>query len=295
MRVTFNAVRDGLAGINTAAAQFADAQWQVSSGKRVRVPSDDPLSAQRAVQDQASLSQLDAYTQASDSATSKLGAMDSTLTDIINQLTRGLTAVQSARGSAVSQATRDASALTLQGVRDSIAGDINTSFNGTFLFSGSKSTTQPYAGGPGTWAYQGDSASVSVDVNQSRSVTVAMSGQGILQGSDPTSILSALDSLVTAVSTGDAAGMAAGADALTRAFGRATAAQTQVGVGEASVTDGSTELLSLQTDATGRLAADQDANMAEAITKMNRAQVAYQSALGAVGATSKVSLLDYIQ
>ena len=71
MRVTFNAVRDGLVGINTAAEQFAEAQWQVSSGKRVRVPSDDPLSAQRAIQDQADINNLDAYTQASDSATSR--------------------------------------------------------------------------------------------------------------------------------------------------------------------------------------------------------------------------------
>jgi flagellar hook-associated protein 3 FlgL len=295
MRATFNAVRDGLVAINTAAEQFAEAQWQVSSGKRVRVPSDDPLSAQRAVQDQADITQLDAYTQASDSASSRLSAMDSTLGDVVNQLTQALTAAQSARGSAVNQTTRDAAALTLQGVRDAIAGDINTSSNGTYLFGGSKVTTQPYVPGVGAWTYQGDSTPVSVTVREGRSVTVAMNGQAILQGTDATDVLTALDSLATAVKSGDSAGMASGIDAVNRAFGRATAAQAEVGVGEASISDGTTQLAALGTAATTRLSADQDANAAEAITKMNQAQLAYQSALGAVAAAGKTSLLDYIQ
>jgi flagellar hook-associated protein 3 FlgL len=295
MRATFNAVRDGLAAINTAQEQFSEAQWQVSSGKRVRVPSDDPLSAQHAVQDQAEITQIDAYTQASDSASSRLTAMDSSLGDVVNQLTRALTAAQSAQGSVVQQATRDAAALTLQGVRDAIAGDINTSFNGTYLFGGSKATTKPYVPGGAGWTYQGDGTPVSVDIRQGRSVTIAMSGQDILKGTDATDVLTSLDALATAVSSGNAAGIVTGIDALNRAFGRATQAQAQVGIGEANITDGTTQLAALQTAATTRLAADQDANVAAAITKMNQAQVAYQSALGAVAAAHKTSLLDYIQ
>ena len=76
MRVTFNQVRDGLTAINTASEQFADAQWQVSTGLRVRQPSDDPVAAQRAINDQASLDEIDAYKSVSDSASSRLVAMD---------------------------------------------------------------------------------------------------------------------------------------------------------------------------------------------------------------------------
>jgi flagellin-like hook-associated protein FlgL len=35
--------------------------------------------------------------------------------------------------------------------------------------------------------------------------------------------------------------------------------------------------------------------MAEAMTRMSRAQTTYQAALGAVAAASKVSLLDYLK
>ena len=54
MRVTFNQLRDGITQINAAAEEFAQAQWQVSSGLRLRAPSDDPAAAQRSVLDQAS-------------------------------------------------------------------------------------------------------------------------------------------------------------------------------------------------------------------------------------------------
>ena len=44
-----------------------------------------------------------------------------------------------------------------------------------------------------------------------------------------------------------------------------------------------------------RVAKDEDADLALAISEMNRAQTAYQAALGAIGATSRTSLLDYLR
>jgi flagellin-like hook-associated protein FlgL len=44
-----------------------------------------------------------------------------------------------------------------------------------------------------------------------------------------------------------------------------------------------------------RLSKDEDANMAEAMTKMGQAQIAYQSALAAVGKANQSSLLDYLR
>ena len=99
MRLTFNSIRDGLDAINTASEQFASAQWQVSSGRRIRTSSDDPLAAQSAVNDQAEIATLDSYSRASDSAVSRLAMLDSVLGDVVDKITQALTAAQSARGS----------------------------------------------------------------------------------------------------------------------------------------------------------------------------------------------------
>lgn len=295
MRVTFNQVRDGLTAINTASEQFADAQWQVSTGMRVRQPSDDPVAAQRAINDQASVDEIDAYRGVSDSASSRLVAMDSALSNMIEKIQEALVALQSALGSTATQTVRDAAGTTFEGVRDALAADINTSFGGTHLFSGTNSDQPAYARVAGTWTYQGSNDPMSVGISEGRSVAITMDGQAIIQGSDPQDVLSLVDSLATAARTNDAATLAAGITALNNAMGRATRAQSQVGYDETSISDGESRLSSLKLAATARLSEDRDANMAEALTRMSKAQVTYESALAAVAKSSKMSLLDYLR
>jgi flagellar hook-associated protein 3 FlgL len=295
MRVTFNSIRDGLEAINIASEQFATAQWQVSSGRRLRTSSDDPIAAQSAVNDKAEIATLDSYSRASDSATSRLAMLDSVLGDVVDKITQALTTVQGARGSTVTASGRAAASEMLTAIRATVAGDINTTFNGNYLFSGSQSTTTPYVNAAGVWTYQGDAVSVTLDVDRARSVTLASSGQAILQGSDSTDLLSLLDSLAVAAGSGDADALTAGMDALNRAFRRAVNAQGFVGTEQQNLADGQSRLASMRLASVLQLAKDQEANPVESITKMNQAQISYQAALGAVGMVSKVSVLDYIK
>jgi flagellar hook-associated protein 3 FlgL len=206
-----------------------------------------------------------------------------------------MTAVQSAQGTTATQAVRDAAALTLGGVRDAIAADINGSFAGTRLFAGSSSDRPAYLLVAGGWVYQGTNSPTTVNVDPNRTVTIAMDGQAILQGSASEDVLTVLDSLASAASSNDTAALAAGMDALKAAFGRANHALSQVGYDQSTVADENDRLTSLRLAAKARLSSDQEANMAEAMTRMSRAQTTYQAALGAVAASSKVSLLDYLK
>lgn len=295
MRVTFNQIRDGLAAINTASEQFAEAQWQVSTGLRVRVPSDDPAAAQRAVRDQADIARLDSYKATNASADSRTQAMDSALQNLIDKIEEGLVAVASAQGSTATPEVRNAAAATIEGVRDAIAADINMSFGGSHLFAGGKSDQAPYAKIAGAWTYQGDNNAVTVDIAEGRVARIGIDGQSIMQGSSSTDLLSALDTLAADIRAGNQAGMAAGNQALNDAQGRAGAALATVGYDENNIEDTASRLTSLKLAAQSRLSEDRDANMAEALTRMTKAQSTYQAALGAVAASSKVSLLDYLK
>jgi flagellar hook-associated protein 3 FlgL len=294
MRITFNQVRDGLDSINTAAEQFAEAQWQVSTGLRVRVPS-DVAAAQRAVSDQSAIDSLDGYRAVSDSASSRLTALESALGNIVDQITGALTAVQGAQGTTATQEVRDAAALKLTGVRDAIAADINGSFNGTHLFSGANADRPAYVYVSGGWVYQGTNSPTTVSVDEQRTVSISMDGQSILQGSDAQDVLSTLDALAAAAQSNDKSALAAGMDTLRSAFARANRALSQVGNDQATVADGSERITSLRLAAKARLSSDQEANMAEAMTRMSQAQTSYEAALGAVAAASKVSLMDYLK
>jgi flagellar hook-associated protein 3 FlgL len=117
----------------------------------------------------------------------------------------------------------------------------------------------------------------------------------VLKGADPSDILTTLDGLVTAAQTGNQAVITAGLDAINRAFNRAVQAQTRVGTDEAGITDIQASLVSRRTAAASLLSGDTNVDLADAITRMNQAQVAYQGALGAVSTAGKQSLLDYLR
>jgi flagellar hook-associated protein 3 FlgL len=298
MRVTFSAsFRDAVAEISRTAEQLAEAQHQVSSGRRINTPSDDPAGTSAAITDRATLGTLDAYTKTADTATSRLTVVDSALSDIINKITAAQTAVASARGSATSQSQRDAAATNLQAISDALLSDFNAQFHGAYLFGGSKATTAPYTAGAGgvVSSYQGNATTMSVDVGPGRSVQVAFDGSIIAQGGAPTDIFATLSSLVTAAKAGDSVGLSQGLDALGRALDRATLAQTQVGTGLSTLDDARARLGTQQLNTTADLSKTEDANMASAITQMSQADTAYRAALGAFSKIGTVSLMDYLK
>jgi flagellar hook-associated protein 3 FlgL len=295
MRVTFNAINGSLDAINIAAEQFAKAQNQVATGKRLQRPSDDPTSAERAIQDQAEIGTIDAYSRAADTASARLSVIDGALSSMTDILTTAQAAAVQGHGDTADQVTRDTTSTKILGLRDALAGALNTTFRGTYLFSGSLAQTQPYAKTGGAWTYAGDAANVSADVGPNRSVTLAIDGQSIAKGSDATDVLTVLDNLAAAVKAGDTSTITGLQDSLNNAFNRVVQAQSRVGGDEASIADGESQLTTLRLAGTARLSNDQDANLAEAITQMSRAQTAYKAALGAVGQSNQTSLLDYLR
>ena len=295
MRITFDPLREGLGAINTASSQLQQAQIEAATGKRIRKPSDDPAGAQQALAERAELGAIDDYQHSADSASSRLAAADSALGDIVNQLTTALSTVTGARGTSVSDAQRAAASTTLQGIRDAIRADFNTKFQGNSLFSGGMVDQPAYQQIGGVWTYTGDENAVQVEVDRVRTVTIGFNGKAIAQGSDSTDVMTTLDNLATAIGNKDEAAMADGVEALSRAFDRANQAQGRLGVDESSVADTQLRLTARRTAVDARRSKLEDANMAEALTRMSQADVAYKAALGAVSAVEKQSLLDYLR
>src|SRR5262245_15999395 len=295
MRVTFNAVSGQLNAINAAASELTKAQTQVSTGRRGQAPSDDPSAVQSIVGDQADLGAIDNYSEAADNAGSRLAMADNLLTAIVDKISQALTTATAMHGDTANTASRTAAYETVVGLRDSILGDVNTKFRGTYLFSGSQALTRPYAQIAGVWIYQGDTTAVGVDIGQSRSVTTAIDGAGLAQGSDPRDLFTVLDDLAAHIVAVDNDGVTNDIAALERAFSRATAVQSRIGADQRKIWDGQDQLTKLKQAALTQLSKDRDANMAEAITRMSQADTTYRAALGAVGTANRASLLDYIK
>ena len=295
MRILYDVVRDGLANINQAAGELAAARAQVSSGRRITAASDDPVGAQQAVGEHATIGAVDAYSRSRDAAAARLTAADSLLSSVGDKITAAIVAGLSARGSEVSTSARDAAAAAVAGLRDSLLADFNSDFNGTYFFSGTRSDTPPYALIGGVWTYQGDASVMQVEVERGRLVSVTFDGQLIARGSDPADIFTVLDDLAAAISAGDETAMGDGIAALERALDRTLRAQGRLGADERGVDEAAIRLSTLRRAADTRRSALEDVNLADAITRMAEADTAYRAALGAVSSAERLSLLDYLR
>lgn len=295
MRVTFNNLNDGVASLQVAAAALDRAQDQLATGKRLRAASDDPAAAGRAVSNRAEIATFDAYTKSGEAAAARLTTIDTVLSSIIERVSEAKVTATGARGTTATQPVRDAAARQIEGIRDAIVGGINTEVGGTRLFSGAQSLTPAYALVGGAWVYQGDATNVHVATASNRSVRVGLDGQAILQGADPTNLLTELDTLAAAIRAGDDAGIAGGIAALDRAFDRATRAQSGVGIDINSLGEDQQQLSALRLASLKRLSKDEDADMAKAASDLARADTAYRAALSAIGTAGRVSLMDFLR
>jgi flagellar hook-associated protein 3 FlgL len=298
MRLTFGAMhRNAQEGIESASTRLMEFQRQVSTGKRIEKPSDDPSATLGSIGEHNETAAIDQYARTTDTIGSRLSVVDTVLSDLIMQVERAQVSSASARGTTKTQAQRDAAATELEGIKDTILGDMTTAFNGAYLFSGSNSTVAPYSRTPGgpVSAYAGSTSELLVDVDQQRAVKMTFNGQTLTQGSDALDIFAEFDNLIAAVRAGNDGGIAAGMSALQRMFDRVTTAQGRVGADLRTIDEQKLRLDELKRASKKRISALEDTNMAEAITGMAQADAAYQAALGAASTVTKQSLMDYLR
>ena len=296
MRITFNMpYRNGLVDIQNASADLEAAQRQVSSGRRVQVPSDDPSAAAEIVGERAEMRALDTYEASTDSVEARLKVADTVLSDVISNIEMAQVKAASAQVSFTTAQQREAIALELEGIRDAILTSANSSFRGTFIFSGTQSTVTPFPRVGGViQAYQGNSQNQQIDVSRSKTMDVTFDGAEVFGD-----IFTDLEQLIAAVRAGNISGggvnIEQGMQRLNEGFDRLTAAQSRVGGFLATVEDHRTQLSAMKMASDSRRSSLEDADMADAILRMKQADAAHSAAVGAVGATSKLSLMDYLR
>ena len=297
MRVPLNSsIREAQAQLLRAEQQIANRTRELASGRRLNALSDDPSSSVRAIINRAEVGRIDSYVRATDTVEARLSVVDSVFNEMITQITAGLTAAIGARGSEVQPEAREAYAIQLEGIRDTILAGVNTQFNGTYLFSGAASTTEPYTKtGSVVSAYQGSATDVDIDIDRSTAVQVSQNGDELLRGSDASDIFVELDQLITAIRAGDSAGIDMGTDALNRAFDRATALQSQVGIDLHTTLEQRLRLGARRVDGVKQVSRHEDADLVESITALQSAERGYQAAIRAIAVRLPLSLMDFIR
>ncbi|MGB0466189.1 MAG: flagellar hook-associated protein FlgL [Pontibacterium sp.] len=164
-------------------SKLADLQNQISTGKKLNKPSDDPVAAAQVVKLNRELAQIEKYQDNIDVTQRRL-ALEETILDSINiavDRMRELT-LQAANG-VLGDADRNVLATELRGLVDYTAGLMNTrDAQGEYLFSGSQGFIQPYQqDGEGNYGYQGDDGQRMIQVASQLYVPSNDSGQYLFE------------------------------------------------------------------------------------------------------------------
>ena len=304
-RVTQQTVqRSTLANLQLNLSAMAVLQQQLSSSKKITKPSDDPAGTAAAMTLRGGLRANAQQSTNIDDGTGWLTTIDSSLTSSLDSLSRArdLT-VQGSNTAVMSPAARESIAVEIDGLRDALISQANTSYLGRSVFAGTSGagaavtvTGVPDPTVPGsTQTYTANGvagASVTRRIDPNTVVRVDVDGAATF-GTGATSVFATLDKIsATLRAGGDVTSQLTALDANRDAI---IGQLASVGARENQVTAAQTRALATKTTLTSQLSTVEDVDLAATIVDEQAQEVSYKAALGATARVLQPTLMDYLK
>jgi len=296
MRVNPNLVPDVLASLQQSQMNLNTALQQVSTGKRVTVPSDDPAASAGMVQNTIETGNVDQYTQNVNNVLSMVQTADSALSSVVSSLTQAVTLGTEGANGTTSAANQQAIAAQIQGLITSIVAQANVSYQGSYVFGGTATSQPPYvanATSPSGYTYNGNTGVNSVAIGDQTSLQVNLPGSQIFSNASA-DVLGSLSSLVSALQSGNTSGIQTATTNITSALNNVSQQRVFYGNVQSQLNAQETylqqETVTLTSQATSLVGVD----MAKAAVTLAQAQTANSAALAAAAKVLPTTLLNYL-
>ena len=279
--------------LRNVTTQLSTSEQQLSSGYKLNQPSDDPYGASQALKLRADLAANQQYQSNVQDANSWQNVADTALGDIGDAIQRARDLVLQGANDTNASGDRQAIVTELNQLIDSIKTDGNTQYAGRYIFSGTKTNTQPYQLGSND-AYSGNTAMITREIGVGVQVAINQPGASII-GDDTSGLLATLRGIVTDMQSGNTNALSTtDLKALDAANDQLLNARAQVGALSNRLTTASNRLQSTEQSTTQLLSNVQDADMTQVMINFSTQQAAYQAALRAGAQIIQPSLMDFL-
>ena len=296
------AAQTTLAGIETALDRLDTTQQELSTGKSINEPSDNPSGTALALQLNNDLANLTSYNNNVTDGTGWTTAQTSALSDMTNAVERVQELVTSAANGGQSQSDLNVDAEEVNQLIDQIKQDANTQYDGQYVFSGSATTTQPYASGTND-TYAGNSGSVTREIGPNTSLTISANLAGVLGNGQTVSgqpagdgqLLNTLRNVVDDMQSGNTSSLSStDLTDLGNNLNSLLGLSANVGATTDRLQMASSRIESLQNSATDTLSNTQDADMAQTEINFSTEQAALTAALQSGASIVQESLMNFL-
>jgi flagellar hook-associated protein 3 FlgL len=295
IRLDPNPLPDLLVAIQQDQANLNTATQQLSTGRNVNQLSDNPAAVAALVGNHNQARQDDQFLQNISSLQSRLQVSDSALSNVVTALNRALSIGTEGANGTLNTADRQAVATEVQGLTSQLLSLANTTYQGTYLFSGTAVATQPFSLNTATNAvtYGGNANTTSVQISTGNSINTSVPGSQLFTNAAG-SAFGALQHLYTSLISGN--NIPAAVTEVSSAIAQVGVqrvfygnALNQLNLSENFLNQDTINLSSQENTLVG-------VDPAKAATDLSQAQVADQATINATGRIlSLPTLLDFLQ
>jgi flagellar hook-associated protein 3 FlgL len=278
-------------------ASIANLEEQVSSGKSLNQPSDNPAAVTQVLQLSSEASQLTSWQANSQIATSWLGmgnnAVNSALSDMQSARTLLLQALNQGTQNAT---TYQAIASQLQGINANLLDTANTQYEGRPIFAGTSASPQAYDNA-GNYLGNSDSPTVIVGSGPGAGQAVNLSVPGpSMFGTGGASVFATLSTVIGQLGSGSptATQLNAALNALDANISTAEQASAVLGNASDAVTSTSAALTTQLTAVQDGQSSLEDVNIATVTTQLDSEMTNYQAAMWAASQAIPETLVKFL-
>lgn len=281
--------------VQDRAADVERSSEEITSGRKLLRPSDDPVGARQALMNRARLAQIAQFKSNIDLSLGDLNAADSFLDQANLRLTRVKEIAVQMGSDTSSPGARKAAALEVDALIDDLVALGNSTFRGRTIFAGENSLSQPFTRTGSAVTYSGTEAGLQRRIsNDMPLVETTVPGSQVF-GSGSTSAFQTLFALKTALDSNDGNAIRNILPTVDADQQRVLSARTVIG-GRTERVQTTRERLEAQALEIQTLQSTiEDADLAESISELQLRQTALQATLGVAGQVLPTTLMDFLR
>ena len=289
--------------INERRSAISDIQAQISSGRRVVEPKDDPVAAANAERVRGSLARIELERRSIGYAQQFLGQADGALSDASQNLQSARELLVSATNPSYSPAERESIARQLRGMREQLISVANrTNGAGSFLFGGQGANAAPFVGADAI-TYQAQRGERTV--GQELEFTVSLDGNAAFtevaaENAPPENIFDRMLAVARTLEDSNASATTVRAEVnaaisgIDRTIGSLSLRRTQVGEQLRQIDEHEASMLARDGVERAYLSSLIDVDLAKAISDMSINETTLDASIKTYRTMSDLSLFKYL-
>lgn len=293
MRITQQMLhQNSVRNMNQNLSRLEKTYNQVSTGKLLQRPSDDPQGVSKSMNLKSAISANEQYERNANAATLWLDETDQTINQTVNVLQRARELAVQGSNETLTEQDRASIATEVEQLAEQMRQFANTKVNGNYLFNGQKTNQPPYPNQDSYLTNPFDNGSVTYAVADGVAVKVNVTADELFgNAEDDGNLFKTMNDFVSALRSGDSVPL----DQLDKGLNRMLTTWTEVGATSGRVESVQNRLKDSNLELRSMLSKIEDVDLAEAVTKLKSEESIYQASLSATSKIIQPSLADFLR